>query len=140
MTTLADDVRDVLQGAIEYAVGKHLAGIEDTLTVDMLVDWVKDCRCPDEEWRGTVRELLWEMDPIEFSGLLWHPELTPKQVGDFVRYAEGHLSVFPDRGPPNEALVNLLQLALPDEDWPETPDDTDLEWRRRSESDWGRYW
>ena len=108
-----------LLAALGFAVRKRLAGTDGDLTVDKLVAWVRAGRCPDAQWRGTVRELLWEMDAAEFGGLLWHPELTPKQVGDFVRSTGAHLPVFPGFRVPNLALVDMLRLHLPDEDWPE---------------------
>lgn len=121
-----------LAAALGFAVRKRLAGTDGDLTVDTLVAWVRAGSCPDPEWRGTVRELLWEMDADEFGGLLWHGGLTPKQVGDFVRSTGAHLPVFPGFRVPNVALVDMLRLVLPDEDWPETPDDTDAEWRAES--------
>lgn len=125
-------IDEVLSTALRFAVRKRLAGTAGDVTTETLVAWVRAGGCPDSEWRGTVRELLWEMDADEFGGLLWHPELTPKQVGDFVRSTGAHLPVFPGFRVPNVALVDMLRLVLPDEDWPETPDDTDPEWRAES--------
>ena len=123
---------EALLAALGFALGKRLAGTDGELTVDTLVAWVRAGGCPDSQWRATVRELLWEMDADEFGGLLWHEELTPKQVGDFVRSTGAHLPLFPGFRVPNVALVDMLRLVLPDEDWPETPDDTDAEWRAES--------
>ena len=122
----------ILADALGFAVAKRLAGTDGDLSVATLVAWVKAGQCPDKEWRGTVCELLWELTADEFGGLLWHPELTPKQVGDFVRSTNAHMPLFPGMPVPNEALVNMLRLMLPDEDWPETPDDTNAEWRGKN--------
>lgn len=124
-----DTPHDILLNSLRFALGKRLAGTNGDLPVETLVEWVKAGRCPDPQWRGTACELFWELTADEFGGLLWHPELTPKQVGDFVRHTNAHMPVLPGMPVPNEALVNMLRLTLPGEDWPETPDDTDTEWR-----------
>ena len=119
----------VLEDALAFELSKHLAGTEGDVSIPTLISWVREGRCPDEQWRGTMREVLWQLSAPAFAGLLWHPKLTPKQVGDFVRYTEAHVRVFPYLPLPNPAMVNLLRLCLPDEMWPETPDDTDLLYR-----------
>ena len=119
----------VLEDALAFELSKHLAGTEGDVSVPTLISWVRDGRCPDEQWRVSMREVLWELSASAFGGLLWHPELTPKQVGDFVRHTGAHIRVLPCLPLPNPAMVNLLRLCLPDEMWPETPDDTDLLYR-----------